>query len=230
MQVILNCPYRQGQNCKWLSNNLGKLVLVPELFCNHTCKKTGPYCGQEINDEKKKIFLGEAFINTYLFMPLHSKFLHKVINGYKREASIFIPPDWKSISKNLEFLYKDFPFVKNILLTGSVIVEESSLPHKDYDILLIVDDWDYVTKDFISKLPEKINGIKCDYFFSNEVGKYMFFVSLDCINKKLYTVKWFDLKVKKIPADIEIIHENTNNSSIADYIEKVLEQRFSVKI
>lgn len=140
---------------------------------------------------------------------MNRAFYEKIIAKYQTLTSIGIPPTYDSIKSALSSLWKLDGF-KGILLTGSCIVSNGPWPPKDYDIVLQFDTLANVVKnaEAIKALPEMIGGIKTDYFYYLGDNPDLYFVSLDCENKILYTSKWFELKLVSLQEGITVVHKS----------------------
>ena len=109
-------------------------------------------------------------------------------------CDIIIPDEWYMIKEKLKYLYELKGF-RGILLTGSIIISNEIGPIKDFDIVLSFDDMKSVLDhaDVINNLPQKIGRTPVDYFYYLGENPDLYFASLDCDKKILYTSKWFSL-------------------------------------
>jgi hypothetical protein len=94
---------------------------------------------------------------------------------------------------------------------------------------VVVDDLKKVDKDFVSMFPKMIDATPCDYFFGTSSDS-LFFVTLDCEKRILYKSKWFDLKLKNIPSDMEVIKSSAEKEYVADYIEDRMRKRGALQV
>ena len=120
------------------------------------------------------------------------------------------------VRQALAFLW-DVPGFLGLYLTGSVILRIGK-PQKDLDIVLRFAD----TKSAIAagNLPEKIAGIKTDFFYYIGADADIFFACLDCEQKRLILSGWFPLKIDSIDPGIEIVQAKP--SIFGESIKKLL--------
>jgi hypothetical protein len=224
MQRVITCEYLNGKTCDWISNKIGKSVATNSGFCHHVCGRLGPNSKKEFIPER---FLAEAFVTQYAPLPFADRFVKKVRNSYKREGTIRIPMEWYLIRKELYHLVESGK-IKGILLTGSLIVGEVS-GHKDYDIILVIERLSEM-ESLKKELPVEINNKICDYYFCEKAGNDLFFISLDCENKKLYTSFWFEPKLKEIMDNIELISPPEDSKKVIEIVEEIALKRFKIDL
>ena len=208
----IKCPYliENGNSsyCLWLSNRLGRLFPTNKHYCNLWCESKGPYSGRDITIDQEKQFIAEAWDKFYpIENGIHGNLASKVLASYKNEAHIEIPKEWPLIENELQFLY-GVPGFKSILLTGSIIISGLLGERKDIDVALWFDSAKSLLAFLSSNvtLPSKLLNWKADYFYyiGDDVPD-LFFVMLDPKNKKFYLSRWYDINLKTIDENIEII-------------------------
>lgn len=204
---LLNNPFsikQPAMACAWISEKVGRVYPTSTAWCNLVCKKTGPWCGQQVSGDE---FLKRSLIRHSQIM--NGGFYKRILSKYQTPTDISIPSTYPSIKEALKSLWGLDGF-KGILLTGSCIVSNAPWPPKDYDIVLSFDSLKSIVKhaDAIKSLPEQIGGIKTDYFYYIGENPDLYFVSLDCDNKILYTSQWFELKLNKLQEGISVIHKS----------------------
>ena len=206
MREFPKCPYlingSKSKVCKILAEQSGGILgPVSPIRCEVTCKLKGPYCGKEFSSEKTSQFVADELLMSRIFWK-NGEFMKRVLNKYLSKVNINMPhKEWLEIKTALTpFIEKKL--IESIFLTGSLILKINK--HKDYDILLKIKSWENF--DLIeSSLPEYINGVKCDYFFTVDENMLdRFFTVLDYENKTLYQSSWYTLNIESIPDDIII--------------------------
>lgn len=219
--------FHKGGNsiCDYASSRLGRPFVVNSDYCEKSCKVFGPYGGRVITEENHTRFMVQSFRCMFDIVGLKPGkpgwFVKKVLNAYKSKMDVCIPDAWSDIRKQLSHLY-DLPFITKILVTGSLVSKRTS--HKDYDIVLCITSYrDINDKEFYNKLPRRINDVPVDYFITSQQESVLFFITLDCDKKILYTSKWFDLKLSTIESGIAVQECNTQNMSVkmCDELEKI---------
>lgn len=203
---LLDNPFsdKPSKTCSWVSERVGRVYPTSQAWCNLVCHKVGPYCGQK--EAESQEFLKRSLLRHTQIM--NKAFYEKIVAKYQTPTDISIPSTYESIKQALSSLWKMDGF-KGILLTGSCIISNAPWPPKDYDIVLQFDTLANVIKgvDAIKALPKEIGGIKTDYFYYLGENPDLYFVSLDCDNKILYTSQWFELKLNKLQEGITVIHK-----------------------
>jgi len=204
-----DCSYlvKEKGCCLWLSNRLGLKVTVSPIDCNFVCTKSGPYCGQPIQDLRAADrFLFDHWYIKYSFRdPLFTK---RVRNHYATVARIAVPPEWPIIRDALGFLRDNVNF-RRVMLTGSVITD-APRPLKDFDITIVFDSMrNLIEQEEVirQRLPKLIDGVKVDYFLAAEENGQLvdtFFVELDPEAMVLYTSRWFNLRLEAIAPGITL--------------------------
>lgn len=194
MSFNFDCKHRLGELspaiCKWQSCRLGQVIKTTNIFCK--------YCPENvrIHNENSSQFLVKCLHRRY-----QKDFVCKILNKYRLGATIHIPECWKEIFTKLSYL-KNEPWLIDIGMTGSTIVEGLT-NHKDYDILLWISDIDkYVEWSLKNKLPETIGSKKTDFYIFTEPD-VQFFVSLWPNLSKVYIHEYFKSKIK-VNENIEI--------------------------
>jgi len=218
--------FHKGGNsiCEFISARLGRPFIVGEEYCEKSCKIIGPYHGRALTPEAEDKFMVQSFrcmFDIIGLKPAPGWFIKKVLNAYKSKMDVAIPPVWSTIKAELSYLYKE-PYIKNILVTGSLVSKREQ--HKDYDIVLCITDFRAIgNADFYNKLPRTINGVPVDYFITNLQESVLFFITLDCDRKILYTSSWFDLKLSTIAPNITIkeCKEQNMTPAICKELERI---------
>lgn len=204
---LLDNPFslQAGKACSWISERLGRVYPVSKARCNLICKMSGPYCGKEPTNPQK--FIKEALIAHSQI--INRTFYEKIVKKYQLPTDIDIPEEYPTIKESLSDLWTMKGF-NGLLLTGSCIVKNLPKPPKDYDIVLSFDTLENVINqaEIINDLPKTINGVKCDYFYYLGENPDLYFVSLDCDKKILYTSQWFELNLKSLGEGITVIHKS----------------------
>lgn len=193
-----DCPHRNGFACSWISERIGRLYGVNPLICNHVCKSAGPYCGQPATNEES--FLAAMWRRS---SPLgDANLARRVVVNYSRPVDIHIPKLWPEIKKAITFLDGKAGYA-GAMLTGSVILRIDTAP-KDLDIVLRFDTAANALLA-LQGLPQKIAGIKTDFFYYIGENPDVYFACLDCESKKLYLSGWLPLTINSIEDGIETI-------------------------
>lgn len=207
-----------GRYCDWLTGKIGRPYPVSPIFCNFSCKRRGPFCGQTPAPDALRDFLVEAWWRS---SPIESAaFAKRVLNRFSRPVEVYIPEAWQQISEQLAFL-KSLPGFKRLLLTGSVIVK-GDVPVKDYDVVLWFDGLKSILDaDLAAKLPKTINGVSVDYFYNTSADEVpdFYFASLDPENKILYTSRWFNIKITGVQEGITVLQKKV------EFFEDILRER-----
>jgi len=191
--------------CAWVSERVGRVYPTSQAWCNLVCQKVGPFKGQK--EAESQEFLKRSLIRHSQIM--NRSFYEKIISKYQTPTDIVIPSTYESIRNSVSSMWNISGF-KGILLTGSCIVGNAPWPPKDYDIVLQFDTLKTVVDNAatIKALPASIDGIKADYFYYIGDNPDLYFVSLDCEKKILYTSKWFELKINSLQEGITVIHKS----------------------
>lgn len=217
--VAPQCSHLKDKFCLWLSDAFGKPVIITPVYCNSACKNGGgPYCGRETTKPSVDQFLAKAFIRS--FGAFDHKYIGRVLRHYRTECNVRVPPQWEGIKVALSPIF-EFPFVKKILLTGSLILKDEG--HKDYDVVIQVEDVGQpYTPDFKKALPTHIDGIRMDYFFILRPGTSFYSATLDCDEKILYTTSWFHLNLKTLQEGIRVVECKTHgiDALVEDYLRE----------
>ena len=187
---------------------------VTPQHCHSVCKYRGPFCGREISKEQMIKFASDIFHSEFNNEFRHP-FLTRVKTHFYNPITVIYPElQWAEIKKQLQ-PFVDRREIKKIYLTGSIFLKQDK-PHKDYDILLKIDDWLKV-RELEEKLPKEILGTKCEYFFSRnpEEGR-IFTTFLDMETKTLHVSSWYILIIIDKPQDLKVIE--LPNYEINSYI------------
>jgi len=180
------------------------------LWCNTRCAAIGPYCGRAVRDENRAQFIKEGFLLNY-----SPDFINRLYRHFKDNLRVRIPKVWPDIKSATQHLVASGA-VRAVMLTGSLVCRDYG--HKDYDLVLLVDRFEYALEPVFQKaLPRSINGIPCDYFYTEKTDGSLFTVALDCDAKVLYTSVWFDAEFSNVEDDIEI--KNCGSTTASRYMD-----------
>jgi glycosyltransferase involved in cell wall biosynthesis len=191
---------------------------VSPMFCEMTCKRTGPYCGKQISDEEELKFLHTGW---WRLPPINNaEFAKTVRDRYTKEYDIHLPPEYPAIKEALKELWA-FPGFKGIFLTGSLVAKNAPRPLKDYDVILWFED---VASALAAKKvytpPKFVDGVRLDCFYNIGPGPApdAYFAALDAEKKVLYLSRWMKLNVREVFDGITVVRREYAG------LDKVLEQ------
>jgi hypothetical protein len=191
--------------CIFLSNRLGVEYKTCDKLCE-SCKINGPYNNKQISKEEEKKFV----INSIKeFNKDLLKLLYSTLEDYELIYDIEIPLFYKKLKEKLFFL-KDCKGFEKFTLTGPCITQQKSEKSNNIDIILWFDsmeNWILNKKFIIDKMPSGIEDFTLNFYFytgnEKETSNLIFF-QLDVENKIIYTSKWFESKLRKVPENFKI--------------------------
>ena len=126
---------------------------------------------------------------------------------YNKIYDIKIPKFYNEIEENMNFL-KNYKGFKKFTLTGDCLIVDDYKKLKSIDIILWFESMgDWLGQNIKQQIPSFIENIKTNFYIFTgtiEETSSMFLFQLDVEDKILYTSKWFDLKLLKIPDDFEV--------------------------
>ena len=187
--------------CTWLSEALGIRFDTTAPFCNYTCRlNDGPYAGAKPGPNAHKLVHKtlECMFGMTPGRTLWTKVLYKYLNPTK----IAHTPQVEKLKHLLE-PYRHLPGVQRILLTGSVLVHGQT-HHKDYDVVVVVDDYATAMDAGIQELfPKQLDGVPVEVFFNAYTLSFM--VNYDPWTRQLYAYP--GLGVKPVDESIDLVYE-----------------------
>jgi len=123
--------------------------------------------------------------NGFYLRRGYTPLLAKVKKRHDRETTI-VPPQMENLKYDFAHLMMRDE-IKDVCITGSLIVAEASMPPKDIDVVVVVKDLDRFLDNYneiTSLIPKKINGIVVDAFF--HLHPSSFFISVGLYSDIMY--------------------------------------------
>jgi hypothetical protein len=198
---FLKNPFSGETYCDFLSKRIGQEFKIPIQLCHEHCIKKGPYNNKAITENEEKEFVINS-IKKYNSDFINS--INQISKDYDIIYDIKIPEFYDKIKKELHFL-KNYKGFKKFTLTGPCLTIDGA---DRIDIILwfeSLEDW--LSQNINKNLPRLIENKKINFFIYTgriEETSSMIVFQLDIEDKILYTSKWFDLKLLKIPDDFKI--------------------------
>lgn len=171
--------------CSLSSKMVGSAVEVAPVLCKTMCKRSGPYCGRELNHDEKQGWTASLIRLQYTYVT-QFRFAQKIIKKFSSKTYIDYPDKILNLRNAFQPILQD-DLVKQICLGGSSIVR--GRPIKDWDIVLVVED----IPGFIERmthykamnvLPDRVAGIPVDLKITLHPSG--FFGCLDLYEKTFY--------------------------------------------
>ena len=191
--------------CNFLSNRVGIEYQACDRLCD-ACKRLGPYNNKPISKDQEKHFVLRTIQH---FNEDILKSVHTTLDYYDLMYNIEIPSFYNKLKENLNFL-NDYTGFKKFTLTGPCITIDNPLKLTKIDVIIwfsSMKEWLDNKTSIFEKLPSFIDDLNVSFYIytgdEKETSNLMFF-QLDVENKIVYTSKWFELKLGKVPKDFKI--------------------------
>jgi hypothetical protein len=210
--------------CKYLTDRTGELFSANnKALCNFICSKKGPYNNKPISTNEEKNFVVESI--KKLNQPSKEK-IQNILNNYKLNFDFKIPKYYDEIKNNLEFLKNYQGFIK-FTLTGPTITINSGIEYVDIDVVVWFDSLEnYLNQQVQEKLPKNIYNKNVNYYIytgKEEDIHSLFFSQLDVENKIIYFSKWFNMRIRSIPATF-IVNDCAYEGYDIEFFENINEK------